>query len=256
MASDRYRVRLLGGFAVEEPPTTPPPGGRATAILAVLALAGPLGCTRERLMALLWPDDDETHARHKLRDVLYTLRQILGSGILTGPGESLRLDPAVVLSDVGTFRDALRAGHLEDAVGAYGGPLLDGFHIRDAPEFERWLDDERGALSRDHQQALKRLAKRAEADGRWDAAAEWWTRGVSADPYNSRMVVRLMLALARAGDRANAIRVAEAHCALLWTEMDLEPDPGFLEELERIRDGHVPPVSFFTPRASPYHPEP
>jgi DNA-binding SARP family transcriptional activator len=247
--ADRHHVRVLGGFVLEGPSrealTTLTQRGEAA--LAVLAVAGALGCTRERLIGLLWPEEDEASARHNLRDVLYALRRTLGRGPIAGTGEILRLDPARLTSDVQAFGEALAAARLEHAVAAYGGPLLDGFHLSGAPEFERWLELERGRLFRECQHALKRLAKQAENNGHWDAAAEWWARTADADPYNSRAVVRLMVALTRAGDRANAILTAEAHCRLLLNELELEPDAGFVEELDRIRGGKLAPATFFTP---------
>jgi hypothetical protein len=43
---------------------------------------GDLGCSRERLLALLWPENDEASARHGLRDALHAIRQALGPGAL------------------------------------------------------------------------------------------------------------------------------------------------------------------------------
>ena len=65
--------------------------------------------------------------------------------------------------------------------------------------------------------------------------------------FNSRLVVRRIVALTRAGDRANAVLEAEQHCRELRSELDLEPDPALLDELERIRGGAVGPAQFFAP---------
>jgi transposase len=43
----------------------------------------------------------------------------------------------------------------------YGGPLLDGFYVADAPEFERWVEGERDRLGRAYARALERLAEAA-----------------------------------------------------------------------------------------------
>lgn len=226
------------------------PQRRAEALLALLAVAGDLGCSRDRLVAILWPEQDTAHARHNLRDALYAVRSALGADAVAGVGDVLRLDPSCVTSDVQEFAEAVREGRLARAVATYRGPLLEGFHLSGAPEFERWVDDERARLFRECLDAVKRLAKAAEHDGYWDRAAEWWARAVALDPYNSRAVVRRIVALARGGDRANAIREGEAHCELLRSELDLDPDPSFLEELQRIRSGGLGPSRFFTPGPS------
>lgn len=247
-----FQLRLLGGFALHGSPGDTVPQlaqRRAEAVLAVLAVCGDLGCTRERLSGLLWPTSDATRARHNVRDALHVIRRAIGGGAVLSLGDVLRLDPAVVTSDVQQFAEALGAGRLADVVAAYSGPLLDGFHVSGAPEFERWVEDKRARFLRECIEAVKHLAKQAERAGRWDGAAEWWARAVSLDRYNTRFVVRRMVALARGGDRANAIKEGEEHCQLLKSELELDPDASLLEELERIRSGTLGPASFFTPGA-------
>jgi TolB-like protein/DNA-binding SARP family transcriptional activator/Flp pilus assembly protein TadD len=238
-----FRLRVLGGFALEGQagaPAPPLPQRRAEALLAVLAVCGDLGCTRERLVALLWPESDEAHARHSLRDALRAIRQTVGPRAIPSVGDFLRLDPAVVVSDVASFTQAVRSGRYRDAVSAYAGPLLDGFHVDQAPEFERWLDGERTRLAREYGEALQQLATAAEDAGAWDEAAGWWARAVEHDPHNSHLVLRHMDALAAMGDRANAIRAADAHVRRLREELDLEPDREVLVGIDRIRRGEVP----------------
>jgi hypothetical protein len=108
------------------------------------------------------------------------------------------------------FAAALAASHLAGAVAIYRRPLLDGFHVPDAPESERWVDDERARLFRECEGAIERLAKTAEREGHSDETAEWWGRAVSLDRYNSRFVARRIVALARG-------RPAGAACALAST---------------------------------------
>jgi len=246
----RFRLRILGGLALDGPAgaATPlPPQRRAVAVLAVLAVCGDLGCALDRLATLLRPEKDAARARHHLRDSLRAIRRALGPEAILSAGDVLRMDPTVVSSDVQEFTEALAAGRLAEAVSAYRGPLLDGVRMEEAPGFERWVDEERARLSREYQEALKRLAKRAELEGRWERAADWWGRALALDPLNTRFVVRRMVALARGGDRANAIREGEAHSRRLKSEMGLDPDAAFLEELERIYRAEVGTAAFFTP---------
>ena len=240
-----FRLRVLGGFALEGPSGTtlsPLPRRRAEATLAVLAVCGDLGCTRERLITLLWPESDEVHSRHSLRDVLTDVRRALGASAVRSEGDRLLLYGGVVESDVYVFTQELGAGRDEDAVRVYRGPLLDGFHVDGAPEFERWLDAERARLARELVDALVGLAERAEASGAWRSAAGWWARAVEQDPLNSHFVLQQVRALAAHGDRANAIKLADAHARRLRAELDLEPDSELLAKVERIRrDLPTPP---------------
>ena len=248
------RLRVLGGFALEGPPGAAAsllPQRRAEAALAVLAVCGDLGCTRERLIALLWPESDEAHSRHSLRDVLRAIRHAAGRDAVLSSGESLRLDPGAIASDVSSLTQLLSGGRPAEAVRHYGGPLLDGFHLDGAPEFERWLDAERTRLAREHTEALVALATAAARAGAWDEAAGWWARAVESDPLNSHFVLQQVRALAALGDRANAIKVADGHARRLREELDLEPDREMLAKIERIRRGDLLTPQDYPVRSGP-----
>src|ERR1041384_4810036 len=118
------------------------------ALLAYLVVTEPSGLQRrDRLVALLWPDLDQEHARTALRKALHALRAALGpDAIRTRGTEEVGIDRDRVHSDVMEFEGALAAGRLMDGLKWYRGDLLDGFFISDAPTFERWLDQERARL--------------------------------------------------------------------------------------------------------------
>jgi TolB-like protein/Flp pilus assembly protein TadD len=151
----------------------------------------------------------------------------------------LRLDPGVIVADVSVFSRALACGRHADAAREYAGPLLDGFHVDDAPEFERWLDGERARLAREYAEGLEQLAAAAERAGAWHEAAGWWGRAVAHDPLNSHLVLRQVRALAAIGDRANALKAADVHARRLREELDLEPDSEVVANIARIRRGEL-----------------
>ena len=221
------RLSTLGGVALEDehgPLSGPLIQRRRLALLARLAAAGPRGVSRDSLAALLWPESDEERARHTLRQWLSLLRRDLeAENLLIGTAE-LRLNPQVITSDVGDLREALGRGDLDRVATLYAGPFLDGFHVSDAPEFERWAESERDTLAREVGRALQTLAETAAAAGDSRRAAEWWRRLVAMDPLGSHAVVGLMTTLADAGERAAALEVARVHESLLRSELDLAPD--------------------------------
>ncbi len=249
------RLRVLGGFALEGPSGAAPPPRpqrRGDAVLAVLAVCGDLGCTRERLGALLWAESDEARAGQGLRDALYAIRRALDPGAVVPAARLLRLDPTVVVSDVLLFSQAVSSGRHADAVRVYAGPLLDGFHVDDAPEFERWLDGERTRLARQCAEALEQLATAAESAGAWHEAVGWWGRAVEHDPVNSHFVLQHVRAMAAIGDRANALKAADAHTRRLRQELDLEPDREVMARVESILKGELPtPHRGLLPRTPP-----
>ncbi|HEU5049238.1 MAG TPA: BTAD domain-containing putative transcriptional regulator, partial [Gemmatimonadales bacterium] len=229
-------LKLLGGASVERSGT--PVAGRAArghrlALLALLARGRPL--SRDRILALLFPESDTDRGRRALSDTLYLLRSALGEDVLLVTGDDLRLNPERVASDVGEFERLLGEDRLEAAVAAYAGPFLDGFHLADSAEFEQWVDGERDRLAARFAEALERLAETGERASEWGAAVGWWRRRAALEPGNGRVALRLMLALASAGDRAGALQHARVHAALLREEYDADPDPELVALTERLR---------------------
>jgi len=197
------------------------------ALLAYLALATPRGFhRRDTLIALFWPEHDEEHARNSLSQSVHVLRQALGAGALVGRnGDALSVDWADFQCDAVGFEEALDAGRLSDAVELYRGELLEGFHVGGAPEFDRWVEAERERLARRYSAALEELASEREAAVDFVGATPLWRRLAARDPYSSRIALRLMRALAGAGDRAAAVQHARLHETMLREELDVAADP-------------------------------
>jgi adenylate cyclase len=209
--------------------------GRRLALLAFLALTRTRLGTRDKVIALFWPESPSDRARQRLSDDLYILRSALGEDVVRTLGDELALNPAAMTSDVGDFERLLDEGHPEQAVQLFAGPLLDGFHLADSAEFDQWLDSERARLGTRYATALESLAESSESRLEYAAAATWWQRLAAHDPGNGRVALRLMRALEAAGDRAGALRHARTHAALLREEFDAEPDPRVSRFAERLR---------------------
>lgn len=233
-----YTLRLLGTASIDAPDgvmTGRASQGRRLALLALLALARGRPLTRDKLVALLWPEATSERARAQLSDTLYILRHALGEDAVRPVGDGLALNAAIVASDVDRFETLRSAGRLEEAVALYGGPLLDGFHVPDSVEFETWLEGERAQLARHYGLALECLAETATEQGAHAAAVDWWRRRAVLDPLNSGVALRLMHALEDAGDRPGALQHARIHAALLREELDADPDADVAAFAEHLR---------------------
>jgi len=250
-----YSLFLLGGPVLrgsDGPVTGRAAYRRRIALLSILAVARGRPVGRERIIGLLWPEHSSDAARHTLSEALYVLRKDLSSELFLLSGDEVALNPAVMGSDVATFGEAVESWRPEDAVRAYGGPLLDGFYVSDAPDFERWVEGERDRLARLYAQTLESLALASEGGDDWAAAVEWWRRLAAHDPYSSRVALRLVRALEAAGDRMAALRFAGAHAVLLREELGGEPDRELTVLVARLR---AEPLSVPTPPPPP-RPEP
>jgi DNA-binding SARP family transcriptional activator len=208
---------------------------RRLALLTLLAVARQRGLSREKVMAYLWPESDSAHARHALNQQLHAQRKLLANRELFLGGKTLRLNPAVIRTDVGEFEDALDRGALEAAVAQYGGPFLDGFFLKDAPEFERWADTQRCRLARRLCIAYVDLANAAAGRGDQTRSAEWWRRAAEVDPLDSQMAFDVVQALAAAGNAGGALRHGLHHSERLRDELGLAPDQRLVQLLERVR---------------------
>ena len=243
-----FSLRLLGGLALED--ASGAVTGRATqrrrlALLAVLARAPQRTLSRDKLIGYLWPESDGEQARHLLSVALYEMRKGLSEEILLTRGDDVTLEAEHVRVDAEEFERALDAGEPERAVETYSGPFLDGFYLSDAEEFEHWVDGERQRLERRLRDAVERVAEARGEAGDARGAVEAWRRAAALDPYSARVALRLMRALAAAGDRAGALKHARVHEVLLREEFGTGPDVEVTALAERLRE--EPTVEVVTP---------
>jgi DNA-binding SARP family transcriptional activator len=195
------------------------------ALLTYLAAARPAGFhSRDTLLNLLWPEFDQEHARAALRQAVYVLRRALGADVVIGCGDSvIGMGPSKLWCDVNAFEKAIGACEDATALDLYQGELLKGFHVSGAPEFERWVDRERGRLSTYAAAAALRLADAEEKIGDTARALHWTRRLLAVCPDDECAVRRMLSLLHRIGDRAAAIRVYQDFGRRLKTDYGLEP---------------------------------
>jgi TolB-like protein/DNA-binding SARP family transcriptional activator len=235
-----YHIKLLAAASIDGPEG--PLTGRAVqrrrlALLAILATgqARGRGVGREKLVAYLWPEADCERGRPLLSDSVYRINQAVEGEAIIAMGDELRLNPDIISSDVAEFERAVEAGDRDRAATLYTGPLLDGVHLVDGSEFERWIDGERARLARAYEEVLDMLAQGAESRGALAEAVAWWRRLAGHDPFSSRVALRLMHALAAVGDSAAAIRHAMTHTTLLREELGAAPNVAVVKLAERLK---------------------
>ncbi len=200
----------------------------------MLAASGERGRSRDQLLGLFWPDVSQSRARHSLDQLLYSIRTSLDGAAFAG-ANPLRLNPAIISTDVGDFAKAIELGDAESAVGHYGGSFLEGFYLSDAPEFEQWVEAERGRIERSYTEAVERLAKNAEDAPDFGAAARWRQKLSDADPVSSKHAIGLIRALMNAGDHAAALRHAERYEAIVAQELGTSVGPAVATLVAEVR---------------------
>lgn len=144
------RLTTLGGLALDGSAFTRP---KPLLLLAFLALEGPR--EKRHVAELFWPD-----AKNATRSLNVALTQLRNGAPGTVQAEERTLT-ATVPSDARSFLEAIEAGALDDAEGAYRGAFLRGVHVAAGVELEEWLFGTREFLAA-HARAV--LLERAEAD--------------------------------------------------------------------------------------------
>src|SRR5919112_2487480 len=132
------RLRTFGGLSVESGAESAASGAalqrRPLALLAILAGSCGQGCRREDLLLYLWPESTPERARNVLKQTLYALRRDLKApDLFLSELDNLRLNPAVISSDVGDFVAALGGEEATAAGEVYPGAFLQGFSIKGFP---------------------------------------------------------------------------------------------------------------------------
>lgn len=212
---------------------------KRVALLAYLCIAKPHGFhRRDTLLGLFWPDSDHEHARSSLRKSIHILRRSLGDdAILSRGDEEVAVDFRLVSCDAAAFEASVKANRLEEALERYGGDLLAGFFIDEAPEFEKWLQSERGRLRACAARASLGLSDQFAASGNITAAITWARRSFELSDTDERALQKLIDLQYRIGDRVGAIHTYETFAGRLAAEYQTEPSTDTRSLIERIRSG-------------------
>ena len=229
---------------------------KAMALLAYLALAE-RPRSRDALCELLWPGHDPRHARGALRRTLSALRQAVGEGWIETAGDSVALQRAPGLElDIERFRELAAEGasleRLSEAAALFSGGFLEGFSVRDSPDFDDWQVGEAGGLERELASALQRLVEGLVARGDYARAIPYATRRLELDPLNESAHRQLICIYAWSGDRAAALEQYRRCVRALSQELGVGPLEETATLYEQVNEGTLPqPPEAEVPLAAP-----
>jgi DNA-binding SARP family transcriptional activator/tetratricopeptide (TPR) repeat protein len=233
------RLRTFGGLSLENAASI---GGgtanrRPLALLALLAVKGRRGLSRDSVVALFWPESDSEHGRNSLSQAISVLRRALAADDVVLGTTELRVNPDIVACDAVEFENRIAADDLEAATKLYAGPFLDGVFLRNTPEFEHWMDRERARFQHLQCDALERLATRADASGDHASSVRLCRQRTTLAPNDSRAALALMKSMVASGDSAGSLAHYRAHREHLRAEMGLDPEAALTEFAATVRAG-------------------
>lgn len=215
-------------------------------LFACLLAAPRSRLSRSRVAGLLWPERDETAARHCLATALWRIRRRLPCDqtmlVVEEEAISLRLgncwiDTAVlerravrIATEPDLLRDRSERERLTRALAAYRGSFM--------PERQvEWIAVERERLRTLFLDALYELGLAEMADGRFERARGAARRLCEVEPLREDAQRLLMTAHVRCGSRGVALAQYRSLQKLLRSELGIEPMPETRTLAERIAAG-------------------
>jgi DNA-binding SARP family transcriptional activator len=227
---------------------------KATALLSHLVLTE-RPRSRVALCELLWPGQDPEHARGALRRTLSALRKAIGEEWIETDADSVALRNGAELTvDVRRFRSlaaaGATAGELAEAVELFRGELLEGFSLRDSPEFDAWQISEAGVVERELASALGRLVDLLVAGGQLERALPLARRWLEVDPLHEPAHRALIRLYAWTGDRAAALEQYRACVRTLSRELGVAPLEETAALYEQVNEGTLAPPAAAKPVAA------
>jgi tetratricopeptide (TPR) repeat protein len=124
--------------------------------------------------------------------------------------------------------------NLNHAINLYRGSFLDGFFLKDAPDFDAWMRSARDHFHRLYIKALRQLAEVYESERQFEQAINCTQLLLTADPLLEEAYARLMTLYWMTGDRIEALRQYEQLCAVLTRELAIRPSATTQALYERI----------------------
>lgn len=221
---------------------------KALALLVFLAVEGGMH-RRDKLAELLWPASKSRGGRTALRSALASVRRALEEGDAGSRDGFLKIEGGLLGVEVGpdlgldlaVVREASEAARasrlgarlgekdenlisaLRSADAAYRGEFLEGFRLEDAPEFDLWVETQRGLWRARVGEVLGRLSELEAETGELATATGTAERWVARDPMEEVAHVRLMEARSATGDSGGALAAYEEYRSEL---RDVGMDPG------------------------------
>jgi DNA-binding SARP family transcriptional activator/predicted ATPase len=254
----RLSLKLLGSYRLTlNEVSVAIDSNKGRALLAYLAVESDRSHPREKLVGLLWPENNEAHARGSLSQTLYQLRGILGDRMHTGSlstetanqtreprllitTQEIQLNPQCDFkTDVTVFSrlvDACKTHahpqnniceeclkRYQEAARLYAGDFLEGFYLPKSLAFEEWATVLREQLRLEVMEVLENLVLAFTQQGELDHALGYASRMVVLNELGEAGNAHVMRLLALLGKREEALAQYMSFHQALAIQLGAEP---------------------------------
>lgn len=233
---------LLGSYQIslDKRPLSGFRAGKVRALLVYLSVESKVPHPRERLMALLWPEQSERRARQNLRQTLSRLHQALGYSAKHSPFTSVSAESVQFKSQSDTYLDVQQflylsselpdhsttyplsideQKRLETAISLYRGEFMAGFSLPNNAAFEEWLVLYRNQMLQRAVGILDHLVAHFMAAQLWEKAKTYVEQQLALDPWQEKAHNQLIRLLAWTGRRSAALAQYEQCRHLLVNDL-------------------------------------
>lgn len=221
--------------------------------LLIFLLSHPDGCTRDQIGLVFWPDASATQVKNNFHVMLHHVRRAIGrADLIAFDKERYRIAWELgVRFDARTFEELMRSAtralrsarpgtdmsdavaRLGEAMSLYRGDFLADQDVGD------WHIEIRDRLRRLYSDGVLLLGARRLEQGAYMEAAEAFRRAIAVDELHEEAHRRLMLSLARAGERTEALRQYDRLARTLRADLETEPDAETKALYERLRSAEA-----------------
>ncbi len=197
---------------------------------------------REQLRTLLWPDGSASAASHRLRTLLWELRQIFGPRLHTKHGIALDASMDVDVWAIYDAQAVLGTGpaapdqvqRWRAAVLEYHAPLLHSASISRSEEFDLWLTIEAEQLHQAWLRLVLAIGSYDQLHADWERLAAIVGHALRVDPLQEPVYHLAFAAALAQGDRATARRWYQQLTVAL-AQIGLDPDAQSQQWQQRIQ---------------------
>ncbi|MGE5632698.1 MAG: AAA family ATPase [Caulobacteraceae bacterium] len=187
---------------------------------------------RDVLVDLLWGSVEEEVAKKSLRNAVYIINKALDGNVLISPKRAIiMLNPEIVYEkDLDLFLGDDGCGGIE----AYSGEFLEGFLVKDADSFEKWMLSMRNQYCDVYANKLHKQIQICIKEKRFDEVEIFCKSLIKIDEFNEKSYRILMNVYRRIGQYDKCIEVYNSLSELLKNELSITPDTKTNELLGEI----------------------